>query len=69
MTIVKAKKNKTMAIIALLLISVVLLSGCAAPQQKTDIKSPEEARQVVENVTDNIGGIQDTLSEIDETFG
>jgi uncharacterized lipoprotein YajG len=62
-------KDKSKILITLLLVSVVLLSGCAAPQQKTDIKSPEEARQTVENVTDNIGGIQDTLAEIDEAFG
>ena len=61
-------KDRMKIMIALLLISVVLLSGCAA-QPETTIKSPEEARQVVENVTDNIGGIQDTLSEIDEAFG
>ena len=65
----KAKKNKMMTIVALLLITVVLLSGCAAQQPQTQIKSQEEARQTVENVTDNIGGIQDTLSEIDEAFG
>ena len=56
-------------LIALLLITVVLLSGCAAQQPQTQIKSQEEARQTVENVTDNIGGIQDTLAEIDEAFG
>ena len=63
----KAKKNKAMMIIALLLIAVLLFSGCAA--QQPQIKSQEEAQQVVSNVTENIGDIQDTLEEIDQTFG
>ena len=55
-------------IIALLLITVLLLSGCAA-QPETKIKSQEEVQQVVSNVTENIGDIQETLEDIDQTFG
>jgi len=62
----KPTKNILMA---LLLISVVLLSGCAAQQPEPDIKSQEELQQVVTNVTENIGDIQDTLQEIDDAFG
>ena len=57
-------------IMALLLISVVLLAGCTSEQkQESSIKSQEQVQQVVSNVTDNIGDIQDTLTEIDQTFG
>ena len=62
-------ERKMKILIALLLITAVLLSGCAAPQPETQIKSQEEVQQVVTNVTDNIGDIQDTLEEIDQTFG
>ena len=63
-------EDKPKILIALLMITVVLLSGCAAQQQpQTQIKSQEEVQQVVTNVTDNIGDIQDTLEEIDQTFG
>ncbi len=56
-------------LIALLLISVVLLAGCTSEQkQESSIKSQEQVQQVVTNVTDNIGDIQDTLTEIDQTF-
>ena len=62
-------KSKMKIMFALLLITVVLLSGCAAPAQQSEIKSQEEVQEVVTNVTENIGDIQDTLEEIDETFG
>lgn len=61
------KKNMKYVMIALLLITVLLFSGCAA--QQPAIKSQEEVQQVVENVTKNIGDIQETLEDIDRTFG
>ena len=62
------KINKSKILIILLLVTVVLLSGCAA-QPETKIKSQEEVQEVVSNVTENIGDIQETLEEIDQTFG
>ena len=61
-------KEKSKILIALLLITVLLFSGCAA-QPETKIKSQEEVQQVVSNVTENIGDIQETLEDIDQTFG
>lgn len=63
------KNRKTGMLIALLLVSVVLFSGCAGQQQQQAIGSQEEVQQVVTNVTENIGDIQETLEDIDQTFG
>ena len=60
---------KSKILIALLLISVVALSGCAAQPPEPELKSQEEVQQVVTNVTENIGDVQDTLQEIDDAFG
>ncbi len=57
--------NMNVLLVAFLLIGLILVSGCAAPQQPA-IKTQEEAKQTVSNVSKNIDDVSQTLKEIDD---
>ncbi len=60
-------KKKAMLLIIILLASVMFISGCA--QQGSSIKTPEEAGQVVTDVSADVQNVADTLAGIDNTLG
>lgn len=67
----KADSMKSKILIAVMLVAAVALSGCTeTPQQpqQPGIESQEQVQEVVTNVTDSFGDIQETLVDIDKTF-
>ena len=66
-------KNSYMkyALIVLVLMGVVLLTGCTAQQDSgvPQVKTQQEAQKVVENVTQDVSNVQQTLNDIDNSFG
>lgn len=58
--------KKTFLVIAVVLMSMLFISGCT---QQTVIKSTEEVGHVVTNVSNDIQGVASTLSDIDKSLG
>lgn len=59
--------KKTILIIAIVLTSMLFVSGCT--QQQSAIKTSEEVSQVVTNVSSDVQGVSNTLADIDNTLG
>ncbi len=59
--------KKVAAIIFVLLLSMVFISGCVG--QQTEIKSTEEVANVVTDVSTGIEDVGSTLEDIDQTLG
>lgn len=62
----RAKKLKAAVMLAVVLTSMVFISGCA---EQTSIKSVEEASQVITNVSTDIEDVSSTLDDIDRGLG
>ena len=60
-------KKRAILIIAIVLVSALFISGCT--QQQGNIKTPEEASQVITNVSSDVQGVANTLADIDNTLG
>ncbi len=53
-------------------LAAMLVSGCTSMQSDSgvpEVKTQEEAQKVVENVTQDVSDMQQTLSDIDQSFG
>lgn len=59
-------KMKAILIIAVVLTSMIFVSGCT---QQTSIKSVEEASEAVTNVSTDIEDVASTLNDIDRGLG
>ena len=58
--------KKTILLIAMILVSIIFISGCAT---QSTIKSEEEVGNVVTDVGTNIEDIGSKLQDIDKTLG
>ncbi len=54
--------------VALLLFSMVLVSGCVE-QQKSSIKSEQQVGEAVTNISQNIEDVSSILTDIDKKLG
>ena len=63
-------KKKAILIVAVVLVSVLFIGGCAQQGSGNgNIKTSEEASQVVTNVSTDVQGVANTLTDIDNTLG
>ena len=60
--------RKLLAIGALVLLAVVVISGCAQPPSVGDIKSAGDAQKAVKNITSDIQDVGNTLNELENIF-
>ena len=61
-------KKKAILLIIFVLLSVIFIGGCAQ-QNGGNIKTSEEAGQVVINVSTDVQSVANTLADIDNTLG
>ena len=62
------KKNICLIVIALLLFSMVFVSGCVE-QQRTSIKNEQQVGEAVTNISQNIEDVSSILTDIDKKLG
>ena len=62
-------KIKTILLLALVLGSMVFISGCSSQTQLGDVKSQEDVQETVSDVSTNIGNVESTLKDIETTIG
>ena len=60
--------QKLIALMIIAVLAIVLVSGCAAPETKTVIKSQDEVRKTVTNVSKDIEDVSATLKDLDESL-
>ncbi|MBS3053628.1 MAG: hypothetical protein J4469_03935 [Candidatus Aenigmarchaeota archaeon] len=62
------RKNICLIVIALLLFSMVFVSGCVE-QQRTSIKNEQQVGEAVTNISQNIEDVSSILTDIDKKLG
>ena len=62
------RRNICLIVIALLLFSMVFVSGCVE-QQRTSIKNEQQVGEAVTNISQNIEDVSSILTDIDKKLG